>query len=369
MTLPCAYVVYQSLDTYLLSTVHIGQWLSKLLEGFTVYVPLESEGAVHWHRLEPKDLGAGTDSIAPALRRVRTSEPVKSFMFNPRQQVGTFPQSLEPTPRKPRILLGVKSCDIAALNVHDKILDEGEFKDPFYLAQRDSTILVVADCPVPADSCFCNLLGLAPYAGSEADAALSVGDTGWLFQIGGRGRKLIDAAPDLFRRVGDAAPEVSDRDKKRRAAVAALQSVNPKPLNPALPATVAARQGDKAFWNRHAEKCVECFGCLLGCPTCYCFLLYDQARAQEKTNRQERQETGAGFDRTRVWDACYLAAYARVGGGANPRAEFLKRFTNRFLCKFSDFKNDHGTFSCSGCGRCIRACMGKIDIRKALLDL
>ena len=64
-----------------------------------------------------------------------------------------------------------------------------------------------------------------------------------------------------------------------------------------------------------------------------------------------------------------MAAYARVGGGANPRAEFLKRFANRFLCKFSDFKFDHGMFACSGCGRCFKACMGKIDIRVVLGEL
>jgi Fe-S oxidoreductase len=82
----------------------------------------------------------------------------------------------------------------------------------------------------------------------------------------------------------------------------------------------------------------------------------------------QKPETGM-VDRTRVWDACYLPAYARVGGGANPRVEFVKRFANRFACKFSDFKTDHGMYACSGCGRCFVACMGKIDIRKVLREL
>jgi Fe-S-cluster-containing hydrogenase component 2 len=113
---------------------------------------------------------------------------------------------------------------------------------------------------------------------------------------------------------------------------------------------------DTAYWQRHAEQCVECYGCLLGCPTCYCFLLYDQAREK-------------GFERTRVWDACYEAAYTRVGGGANDRGRFLKRFANRFECKWKEFWNDHGVFACSGCGRCLNACMGGIDIRKVLAEL
>jgi hypothetical protein len=344
------------LDKFQLSITQRNQWLSKLLERFTVYVPAEHEGQVHWHRLDPPDLNSDTDTITPALRRIRASEPVKSFMLNPRQQVGAFPDRLEPTEPKTRVLLGVKNCDLVPLKVHDKILTDGEFKDPFYVAQRKCTILVAADCPAPEESCFCNLLGLTPYAGDGADAVLSVSDGAYLLEVGDRGRALVDAAPELFREIEGSDALVAKRNEERKAAVAVLSRTNPKPWNPDLPKAVAARRNDQSFWQKHAEKCVECFGCLMGCPTCYCFLLYDQAREE-------------GLDRTRVWDACYLAAYARVGGGANPRAEFLKRFANRFVCKFSDFKTDHGMFACSGCGRCFKACMGKIDIRKVLAEL
>jgi ferredoxin len=75
------------------------------------------------------------------------------------------------------------------------------------------------------------------------------------------------------------------------------------------------------------------------------------------------------MERTKVWDACYIAAYARVGGGANPRAEFVKRFYNRFFCKFSHFPSWQKMPACSGCGRCYRVCMGKIDIRKVLAEV
>jgi len=346
----------QSLDKFQLSTSNVRQWLSKLLTKYAVFVPLELEKQVHWHRLEPADLESGSDTITPALRRIRASEPVKSFMMQARQRVGTLPEKLEPEDPTPRVLLGVKNCDLVSLRVHDRILTNGEFKDPFYMAQRKNTIVVVADCPAPEESCFCNLLDLTPYAAYDADAVVSVSGDDWLLEVGDRAKGLVEAASDLFRTVGDTEPAVTAREEERKAAVAALSRINPKPWNPDLPAVVAARRSDEPFWQRHAEKCVECFGCLMGCPTCYCFLLYDQARDK-------------GLDRTRVWDACYLAAYARVGGGANPRAEFLKRFANRFVCKFSDFKNDHGMFACSGCGRCFKACMGKIDIREVLGEL
>jgi sulfhydrogenase subunit beta (sulfur reductase) len=344
------------LGVYLLAKSSVHQWLSKLLARYAVFVPIERENQTHWHRLEPGDLEAEPDIITPAQRRIRASEPVKSFMFQPRQRVGSFPEPLEPSEPALRVLLGIKNCDLIPLQVHDKILGEGDFKDPFYLAQRKNTLLVVADCPVPEPSCFCNLLGLTPFAQEGGDAKLSIVNGDWFLETGRRGQELIDMAPDLFAGLADYAMEITLRDEQRKAAVERLSVANPKPWNPNLPGAIAAKLGDAAFWNRHADTCVECFGCLMGCPTCYCFLLYDQAKKQ-------------GLDRTRVWDACYEAAYARVGGGANPRAEFIKRFANRFDCKWSQFKRDHGMYACSGCGRCLKACMGKIDIRNVLGEL
>ena len=344
------------MNAYLLTKSNVRQWLSMLLARYAVHVPMEHEKQVHWHRLEHRDLETEPDTIAPAQRRIRASEPVKSFMFQPRQQVGSFPDPLTPPESAPRVLLGIKNCDLVPLKVHDKILGEGEFKDPFYLAQRKSTILVAADCPAPEQSCFCNLLGLTPYAQGSVDAALSIVDGDWLLDVEESGQELIDTAPELFSRLTGETAEAAKRDEERKAAVATLNMTNARPWKTDLPGAIAARLHDEAFWRKHAETCVECFGCLMGCPTCYCFLLYDQARAN-------------GLDRTRTWDACYEAAYARVGGGANPRAEFIRRFANRFDCKWNQFKQDHGMYACSGCGRCFRACMGKIDIRKVLGEL
>ena len=336
----------------MLSIAQRDQWLAKLLERFTVYVPAEREGQVHWHRLEPADMNSGVDTITPALRRIRASEPVKSFMFGPRQQVAAFPEPFQPEEPKTRVLLGVKACDLMPLKVHDRILGEGEFKDPFYLARRRSTILVAADCPVPEDCCFCTLVGLKPYPTEGADMYLSVAGDSYLISVEGRGRELVDFAPELFRPADDPTL-IARRDAEREAAVATLERINPVEFRPDVPAALAERLHETTYWQRHAETCVECFGCLMGCPTCYCFILYDQAREK-------------GVDRTRAWDACYEAAYARVGGGANPRAEFVRRFANRFDCKFKEFKNDYGFFACSGCGRCFRACMGHIDLRKVI---
>ena len=337
-------------------------WLTALVGKWSVFFPAVVEEQVHWRRLSAEDLKVTTDGPEWGLERTRASEPVKSFFFSPRERVASFPEKMEVSDAEPRILFGAKACDVAALEVHRRMFLAGEFKDEFYERRRRNTLIVTADCPTPAETCFCNLVGNHPYAPDDrksgSDVVLSVVDGGWLLEaVTEAGEQLLLSAAT----VDATETQKAARVEARRAADARLKKINPKGWEPDPPpgkvaGRIVARELDEEFWARHAADCVECYACLMACPTCYCFLLYDKAKEQ-------------GMERTKVWDACYVAAYARVGGGANPRAEFIRRFYNRFFCKFSHFKTWQGMYACTGCGRCIAACMGKIDVRKVLLEV
>ncbi len=328
-------------------------WLASLLDGATVYVPTIVDSQVHWQRYTAGAIVDGTELLR-ALGGIRAAEPVKSFLFSPRAVVAGMPKAPEPVAAH-QVVFGMKNCDLVPLRVHERILGQGEYADPFYLARIAGTVKVVADCPKPEPSCFCNLLGNKPYSTEGADAVVTaLVDRLLIETLTEVGERLVKVAPGLFRPATEA--ELEQRAEQRRRAEQQLQQINPQPWNSDLSRAIEKRLLDAAFWERHAQHCVECYGCLFGCPTCYCFLLYDRA-------------SDSGFERIRVWDACYEAAYARVGGGANDRGKFLKRFANRFDCKWNQFKNDHGFYACSGCGRCFRACMGGIDIRKVLAEV
>lgn len=318
-----------------------------------MYYPAGVGSRVNWQRLRPEDLvGAETNGPAWAFRAIRAAEPVKSFFFRASEKVAAFPQKYDAPPSDRRVLLGVKACDIAAMRVHERMFQHGEYADPFYQSRVRNTIMIAADCPEPADSCFCNLVGGKPYVESGADVVLSVlGDRFLLESTSPDGDELLALGAQFSQPATEIM--IARRDEERAAAVAALSRRNPTQWRSDLPVGLERRATDKAFWSQSAQGCVECFGCLMGCPTCYCYLLYDRA-------------VETGVDRTRVWDACYLAAYQRVGGGTNPRGEFLTRFANRIQCKFQHFKNAHGFYACSGCGRCLATCMGSIDIRRIL---
>lgn len=346
--------MFASVSSSFIDFAVLADWLVALLTRGAVYVPRMTEQRVHWHRLTGPDVARSASAIAAALLGIRASEPVKSFLFSPRQTVARLPDPLPEQEPTSRIVFGLKSCDLLPLKVHERVLLDGEFADPFYAARLKRTVLIAADCPEPAETCFCNLPGLKPYVREGADIVVAVVGQGLLVEpLTAAGEGLLQPA-GLFRPATEA--ETGERDRLREVAVGKLSMLNPQPWPDDLAAAVGRRMKDEAFWRRHASSCVECFGCLMACPTCYCFLLYDRARE-------------GGFDRTRVWDACYEAAYTRVGGGANPRGEFLKRFANRFECKYREFKADHGFYACSGCGRCVGVCMGKIDIRRVLAEV
>jgi heterodisulfide reductase subunit C len=111
------------------------------------------------------------------------------------------------------------------------------------------------------------------------------------------------------------------------------------------------------IWKKESEKCVQCGGCNFICPSCYCFLIRENSKSSEEQFRDK------------VWDVCHFTGYARVAGGGNARKYKFQRFRNRYQCKFVYRRENFGIYACTGCGRCIDVCPGKIDIRKVVKNL
>lgn len=301
-----------------------------------------------------KDEKIDPEELIDALKRVRPVEPLKEFFLSSREKVASFPQ-LFSKDIKPKIIVGAKDCDIRSLiEIQDNIYLKGTIEDPFYRERRDKFIIITADCPEPAETCFCNIIEGRPYSLMGGDMNLSFGTEGIIVDVlTARGEELMEKMKDLFKEVPEA--EAKQRDKARNAAERKLAKVNPEELPFDLDTRIE-NQLDTGFWHKALANCVDCQACERACPTCYCFLLYDIP--VEK-----------GFERVKVLDCCYHAAYGRVGGGANPLAHFSHRLRNRFECKFMSFPRNFKVMACTGCGRCIAGCTGKIDIREVLRSL
>ena len=62
----------------------------------------------------------------------------------------------------PYALLGVRSCDLHAIAIHDRVLT-GRFQaDAHYVARRDGAFIVSVSCTDPGGTCFCVSMGTGP---------------------------------------------------------------------------------------------------------------------------------------------------------------------------------------------------------------
>jgi FixJ family two-component response regulator/ferredoxin len=328
--------------------------------GREVYVPRGSEKGLRYSlagQLPGKEVVWGG---------IRPVDPLKVFFFDPRRRVAVYPApwselvSGGEAGELRRVIAGVKRCDFHALSLLDKVFLEGDFVDPFYKAARENTLIVTTDCSDPGPSCSCVLMGLNPFCEEGFDLNVSEVSDGLIVEAGSdRGRNVVETIKERAKEVSPS--NLVEREERRRR-VQELMKARLADFLPEEPyEELVKRAADSPVWDECAVKCVGCAACTQICPTCHCFFLFEQAQ------RQARLE--GRYEIIRAWDSCQYPAFARVAGGANPRKSVAGRFLHRYTDKFVDFKEAYGAYGCTGCGRCIDVCMGKIDMREVLWKL
>jgi formate hydrogenlyase subunit 6/NADH:ubiquinone oxidoreductase subunit I len=300
-----------------------------------------------------------------ALREARPSASPKSFLQPARERVAAYDsQGVDAEASCPacgkRALVGLRGCDIKAIEYLDKVFREGDVRDPFYEARRRDDILVTVDCVKAHENCFCTALGAKPWAEAGFDLNLTPLAGGYLVEVGSdRGQAIMEKAGDRVREA--TAEEIKGRARLREKTCADLDRQNAGLRLPEKIQEILLGKQDSEEWKRLAGQCVECAACTHICPTCHCFYLYDQVLGPDE------------FERVRTWDSCLLGDYSRMAGPANakpnPRAHLASRFANRVLHKFCFSPQQYALVGCVGCGRCIEACFGKLDLRDLLKEL
>lgn len=289
----------------------------------------------------------------------RPSEPLKTFVFNGRLKVAEYPSSKSADDfidSGKTYVVGAAACDLESLKSLDAVFLSGEHIDVFYRARLDNTVIISIDCTKPRETCFCTLAGIQPYPTAGFDLNLSRIEEGYVVETGSeKGKKIIEENRVLFSPAGDDALAV--RKRSRASAKQQVEAINRDYTLSRSRREILEQRRESGGWFTHVSACVECGACLFSCPTCHCFLLYDQSG-------------GPGtFDRLRKWDVCIYAGYSRMAGGSSPRLGLMERFRHRYLHKLEYFPKDFQMEACTGCGRCIQGCMGKIDMRKVLKSL
>jgi len=329
--------------------------LFKLLEAlktdYEVFVPVKkNERRFYKKYIQPSD-----DIV---IGEVRPFEPLKLFFSRAREIVAKdFAPDIPHAQDRPLAIVGVKACDLKGMKVQDHVFLDHDYRDPFYAKNREQNLIISSDCTIAIETCFCLSLGLKPYAEEGFDINLSEVDDGFIAEIGSqKGEMLAKKYSHLFQNAAEHHQE--KRELIRKGVVKEVENSIKKNEVPSqdLFKGIIERNFESDIWADEAKTCVECGACNVICPTCHCFLLYDQ--------KDEKK-----MERLRIWDSCMIKDFARVAGGANPRGKLWMRLRNRFEKKFDFFPKTADIYACTGCGRCIPACPAKIDIRKVLKRL
>lgn len=334
-------------NIYIISLKDLIDLLTRLQADYNVFVPYRKGDRIHFGPFDPKresDIELGG---------VRQSQPFKSFISPSRDIVMGGAEGGS----KPRLIAGVKSCDLQSLKLQDFVFRQGDVEDPLYAKKRDGAFIMASDCTYANETCFCLAVNGSPYPRKDYDIGLSPSGNYLIVEAGSdKGEELIKKYRMFFKSPSRRDEEA--RDRKRESVsnqITEFISLRKTPDTGEIKGAVKRTYDNIAMWEDFASTCVECGACNLVCPTCHCFLLYDEKDEGENKNR-----------RVKVWDSCLYKTFARVAGGANPRRHLYERLRNRFDKKFDFFPEVLDYFACTGCGRCIEACPGDIDIREVL---
>jgi len=277
-------------------------------------------------------------------------QALKPFMFKPEQplwQVERDDQGhyqFNPVePQDERLaFIGLRACDLAALNLQDKHFMQGLNADPYYSAQRKNIFMIAVNCSHPAETCFCVSTGDGPQAKDGYDLVLTELDEGFIIDHGSDQGHII-----LQRLKTDTCntEHTQAAVEQHQQACETQQRSLPSNLSQTLFNNLEHPQ-----WQDVAQRCLSCGNCTSVCPTCFCHSEYEQADISGNSSQHMRH-----------WDSCFSAGHSYIHG-LDIRPDTRFRYRQWLTHKLGSWHEQYGRSGCVGCGRCISWCPAAIDI-------
>jgi ferredoxin len=245
--------------------------------------------------------------------------------------------------------LGIRSCELNAIFIQDRVFNNGMFTDTAYNKLRKDIFTVAVNCTEAGGTCFCASMNTGPKAEKGFDLALTevINDSEHYFLLeegSEKGKEIITLlyAPDASK---------DDIDTAEKAVKKAAENMGRK-MNTDGIKELLYNNHDHPAWSLIAARCLSCANCTMVCPTCFC------SNVDDTTDL-----TGDHTERWRRWDSCFALDYSKVAGG-NFRTSIRARYRQWMTHKLASWIDQFGTSGCVGCGRCISWCPVGIDITK-----
>ena len=249
----------------------------------------------------------------------------------------------------PIVLIGLRACDISALNILDDVLLKGHFPSPYYLARRKNTFVIGMD-HLPLPDCFCKSMN---HHTISTGFNVFCSDIGEDYYLSINSSKAFNFLKEFDTR--DPLDDDNCRLVERRKLISDsfLSEVDVT----ALP-SILDIEFDSPVWEKWGNKCLNCGTCAMVCPTCYCYSVEESFATNLK-----------GATRQKKLYSCNLVDFAEVAGGHNFRPKNGDRLKYRYYHQHRGFAENANQQICVGCNRCGRACLAGINPKDVINDL
>ena len=250
--------------------------------------------------------------------------------------------------------IGVRSCDIHAISIQDKVFTNGQYIDQHYKSQRKDTFIVAVNCGKAGGTCFCVSMNAGPKATLGFDLAMTE-----ILECKNH-YFLVETGTELGAEILREIPHKEASEKQKCAAGDILKKTAEqmgRSMDTSNIKDLFYRNYEHPRWNNVAERCLNCANCTMVCPTCFCTTVEDVTDL-----------TGDNAERWRKWDSCFTMDFSYIHGGS-VRPSTKSRYRQWITHKLATWIDQFGTSGCVGCGRCITWCPVAIDITEEVGEI
>lgn len=280
----------------------------------------------------------------------------KKFLFPPRQRLfrarkvdGRIEFETDDEEPLRMALIGVRSCELAAIAIQDKVFSGGAYADSIYGARRANNFIVAVNCGEAAATCFCDSMKTGPRARNGFDLSLTevMRNEQHCFVVESGTEAGDEVLAELSVRPSEP-EETACADAAVHSAVDQMRSG--RQLDTDGLKDLLYENLEHPRWGEVADRCLSCANCTMVCPTCFC------STVEEVTDL-----TGDHAERWRRWDSCFTMEFSHLGG-TPVRSSTRSRYRQWLTHKLASWQDQFDTSGCVGCGRCITWCPVGIDL-------
>ena len=169
-----------------LKTNKIEQVLNRLAQQADVYAPMlrgQQSGYFSW-----RTYNEDYDDLMFDILNVY--QPPKNIVLPQTEKMYSIHQegqdiSVEPIPAEvePKIIMGVRSCDVRGIEYLDEVFLTKGYVDDAYKARRDKTTIIASACYNPGTNCFCDSMGVNPTDPESADVIMREVTGGYVWEV------------------------------------------------------------------------------------------------------------------------------------------------------------------------------------------